>query len=169
MRRLAFVLLTSSIVGLAVASPAQAYFPHLFHHPHFHHPHYHHFHHRGMVAPTAPVQPITPGQVIGAIHLGQQLFGLLSHGGQQQSPQNEPRQQPVELRVSPAVTTKLNENEARLNDLVKDTNALLELVRKGDPRLKDKLKDIEKAGGGGKGSKDGPKPGSATRSGFGDD
>jgi hypothetical protein len=158
MRRLSFVLLVSLLAGLASTSPAQGYWS-LLHYPH-HLPHAHPHHGHGLVVPghpTTPVQPITPGQVLGAIHLGQQIFGMLVQGGQQQ--QNpQPRQQPAEPRVSADVTTKLTQNAARLDGVVDKTNALLALVRKGDVRqTKDSLPDVPKAGGGGSGVSSGEK------------
>lgn len=151
MRRLAFVFLATLIVGLSSAGPAQGYWA-LFHRPHhLPHPQGHFFHHKatpGAVAPAA-----TPGQIIGAIHLGREILGILfpnpnqggnNGGGNNTTPAPEPT-------VGADVTAKITANEAAINGVVDKTNALLAKVRANDDTRFNttNLPDVSKVGGGG--------------------
>jgi len=129
MRRLAFVLLTTLIVGLSSAGPAQGYWA-MFHRPHhLPHPQGHFFHYKGAVGPVQPAA--TPGQIIGAIHLGQQILGILfpNPGGNNGGGNNTPAPEPT---VGADVTAKITANEAAINGVVKKTNDLLAKVRAAD-------------------------------------
>ncbi|QDU24315.1 hypothetical protein [Urbifossiella limnaea] len=143
MRRLAFVLLATLIVGVSTASPAQGYWS-LFHKPH-HLPHARPHHGAYyQVAPSSDPNALTAGQIFRGIQLGGQLLWPFLNPGQPQP--NQPQQPAPEPRISAATSKQIVKTGEAVNKSVDNVNELLKLVRTGDPRIKDTLKDVTKTG-----------------------
>jgi len=141
MRRLAFVMLATLIVGVGTASPAQGYWS-LFHKPH-HLPHARPHHGGQYVVPSSDPNAFTAGQVFRGIQL---LWPLVT--GQQPGttpglpqPSAQPAADPV---VSDATTKQIDKTGEAVNKAVDNVNDLLKMVRVGDKRLEKTLKDVEK-------------------------
>ncbi|MFO0797098.1 MAG: hypothetical protein U0804_06440 [Gemmataceae bacterium] len=143
MRRLAFVLLATLIVGVSTASPAQGYWS-LFHKPH-HLPHARPHHGAYyQVAPSSDPNALTAGQIFRGIQLGGQLLWPLLNPGQQPGQTPQPAAEP---RISDATSKQIAKTGEAVNKAAANVNDLLKLVRTGDPRHDDKtLPDVPKTG-----------------------
>src|SRR5262245_60696730 len=140
MNRFAFVGLLGLGAVLATGQPAQAFW--IFH-PHGHS----HKHGHGRVVPVvpyapvlpySPYAPITPGQILSGLQLGYHIlqgFGILPGGSLPGQVLRPPA--PPPCTVDKSVVDSINRSDATLRDTVTNTNELLKLVRKNDPRLKD--------------------------------
>lgn len=111
-----------------------------------------HGHHRGVV-PLAPVQPVTPGQIITGIQVAQDVFDAIRARREGADAAREPA-------VSQEVFDSLDRNKLVLDKAVAGTNALTELVAKNDKRFATKFAKIEhnEGSGGGGGMIAKPKP-----------
>jgi len=119
MRHLSRLGFASFLTIIATAGSAKAFGPHLFVRLHSHH----------QPAPTVPLQPITPGQVVAGFQLLQGAISgaqnLLQHSGATQTGQG----------VSKEVFSSLDKTDAALKALTTRTNSLLDMVQKSDSRV----------------------------------